>query len=299
MTHPSRSLALAACLLATPLLSFAAGCAHGGATTPDAAIPRAPRVAASRFAGLVGCFTMLDLGTGATLEYGGDECDVRTSPASTFKIPNALIAVDTGVVQDETTVLRWDGKERWRAQWNRDHSLASAMWHSTVWYFQQIAEQVGEPRYRAYLSAFRYGNADPSGEVTMFWLNGTLAISPREEVRFLASMYENKLPVSPRALSTVKRTLELRGEAIENVRDRLPFVDRIPAGTLLSGKTGSYLPENGKPGPLEAVGWFVGAVEREGHTWVFACRIRTSDEDKIGPEAARIAYEILQGEGML
>ncbi|MDI3285232.1 penicillin-binding transpeptidase domain-containing protein [Polyangium sp. 15x6] len=299
MTPRMRPLAAAAGLLAAPLLLLAAGCTHGAATVPDPSVPRTPKAAASRFSGLVGCFTMVELGTGETVEYGGDECDVRTSPASTFKIPNALIAVDTGVVQDETTVFRWDGKERWRATWNRDHSLATAMWHSTVWYFQRIAEQVGEPRYRAYLSAFRYGNADPSGDVTMFWLNDTLKISPREERRFLAALYENKLPVSPRATTVVKKTLELRGDAVEHVRDRHPFIDQIPATVVFSGKTGSALPGDGPPGPLGAIGWFVGALEKEGRTWVFACRIRSNDEKKIGPEAAKITYDILKSEGML
>ncbi|MDI1431065.1 penicillin-binding transpeptidase domain-containing protein [Polyangium sorediatum] len=300
MTVRSCSLARSARPFVAPLLLLlVAGCTHGAATVPDPGVPRTPPGAASRFAGLVGCFTMVELGTGETVEYGGEECDVRTSPASTFKIPNALIAVDTGVVQDENTVFRWDGKERWRATWNRDHSLATAMWHSTVWYFQRIAEQVGEPRYRAYLSAFQYGNADPSGDVTMFWLNDVLKISPREERRFLTALYENKLPVSPRAMTVVKKTLELRGDAIENVRDRLPFVDQIPAGVVFSGKTGSYLPDGGPPGPLGAIGWFVGAVEKQGRTWVFVCRIRSSDEKKIGPEAAKISYEILKGEGML
>ncbi|MRG90810.1 penicillin-binding transpeptidase domain-containing protein [Polyangium spumosum] len=287
------------CSLVAPLLLLAAGCTPATVVAPDPGVPRAPRGAETHFAGLAGCFTMVELGTGETVEYGGDECDVRTTPASTFKIPNALIAIDAGVVQDENTVFRWDGEERWRASWNRDHSLATAMWHSTVWYFQRIAEQVGEPRYRTYLSAFRYGNADPSGDVTMFWLNSKLTISPREERRFLAAMYEGKLPVSPRATSIVRRILELRGDAKEHVRDRHPFIDAIPEGVVLSGKTGSALAEDGTPAPLGAVGWFVGALEKEGRTWVFACRIRSKDENKIGPEAARITYEILRGEGML
>ena len=299
MSVLSGRFAGAARLLAAPLFLLAAGCTHATATVPDPGVPRTPRGAASHFAGVVGCFTMVELGTGETVEYGGDECDVRTTPASTFKIPNALIAIDTGVVQDESTVFRWDGKERWRATWNRDHTLATSMWHSTVWYFQRIAEQVGEPRYRTYLSAFRYGNADPSGDVTMFWLNGTLQISPREERRFLAALYENKLPVTPRATTIVKRILELRGDAAEHVRDRHPFIDSIPAGVLLSGKTGSDAPDEGPPRPLGVVGWFVGALETEGRTWVFATRLRSNDEKKIGPEAARITYEILRGEGML
>jgi len=283
-----------------PLALFAAtlvGCSSAVPDTAEAPPPQ-PDLAAY-FGGTRGCFTMFELGTKATIEYGGEECDVRTSPASTFKIPNALIGLDTGILKDESTVIAWDGVKRWNENWNRDHSLSTAMWYSVLPYFQKLAGEVGVERYRAYLAAFQYGNADPSGEVDMFWLNNTLQISPREETRFLAALYEGRLPVSEHAASTVKRILELRGEARERQRDRLPFVDELPEGARLSGKTGSHVPDEGKRGELDVVGWFVGAVEREGRTYVFACRLRSNDEKKIGPAAAKIAHQILRDKHFL
>lgn len=242
---------------------------------------------------------MRQLGSGETFELGGDECAERSLPASTFKIPNAIIALDTGVLKDETTVMKWDGEKRWNASWNRDHALPTSMWHSVVWFYQRIAKEVGADRYRTYLSSFHYGNADPSGDVTMFWLDGPLRISPREQIAFLTNLYEGKLKVAPRAVDIVKKTLELRGDAKEHVRERLPFVDKIPQNIILSGKTGSAFPDTRPLGPTDVVGWFVGAVEREGRRWVYACRIRSNDEKNIGPEAARIAYEILRERGIV
>lgn len=273
-------------------------------TTPmdQPAKPVTPEVAvdASRFFGDArGCFTMREMGSGETFEMGGDECGERSLPASTFKIPNAIIALDTGVLKDEKTFLKWDGIKRWNPEWDRDHALPTSMWHSVVWFYQVIAKQVGADRYRTYLSEFKYGNGDPSGEITMFWLNGPLRISPREQVTFLTTMYEGKLKVAPRAVEIVKKTLELRGEATEHVRKRLPFVDKIPENVVLSGKTGSAFPDTRPLGPTDVVGWFVGSVEKEGRRWVFATRIRSNDEEKIGPEAGRIAYEILHERGML
>lgn len=255
---------------------------------------------ATRFFGDTrGCFTMREMGSGETFELGGDECAERSLPASTFKIPNAIIALDTGVLKDEKTFLKWDGNKRWNSDWDRDHALPTSMWYSVVWFYQLIAKDVGADRYRTYLSAFNYGNADPSGDVTMFWLNGPLRISPREQVTFLTTMYEGKLKVAPRAVDIVKKTLELRGEATEHVRKRLPFVDKIPENVVLSGKTGSAMPDAKPLGPTDVVGWFVGSVERDGRRWVFASRIRSNDEKNIGPEAGRIAYEILHERGML
>jgi beta-lactamase class D len=247
-----------------------------------------------------GCFTMLEIGKNEVFELGGDECGERTLPASTFKIPNAIIALDSGVLKDETTVLKWDGEKRWMADWNRDHALPTSMWYSVVWFYQRIAKDVGADRYRKYLAGFHYGNEDPSGDVTKFWLNSTLLISPREQVAFLQNLYENKLPVSPKSVETVKKILELRGEAKNHVRERLPFVDKIPENVVLSGKTGSEWPNEKKTlGPTDVVGWFVGSLEKDGRRWVFASRLRSNDEKKIGPYAGQVAYDILHDRGML
>lgn len=275
------------------------GCGHDGRPANEAIAP-SKEAKSDPFGGARGCFALREIGSAESLELGGEECGERSLPASTFKIPNALIAIDLGILQDEKSVLPWDGKARWNADWNRDHSLSTAMWYSVVWYFQDIATKVGTERYKKYLESFDYGNADPSGDVTMFWLDKPLSISPREQIRFLQSLYTGKLPVSPKAMEVVKKTLELRGDAKEHVRKRLPFVDEIPENVVLSGKTGSALPDDDKAlGPVDVVGWFVGAVQRDGRQWVFATRIRSNDAKRIGPEAARIAYGLLRERGLL
>jgi len=45
-----------------------------------------------------------------------------------------------------------------------------------------------------WLERLHYGNADTSGEVTQYWLNGTLRISPEEQVDFLRQFYDRTLP---------------------------------------------------------------------------------------------------------
>ena len=60
----------------------------------------------------------------------------RYLPASTFKIPHALFALDAGTVQDEFQLFRWDGTRRDIESWNRDQDLRSSMRNSTVWVYQ-------------------------------------------------------------------------------------------------------------------------------------------------------------------
>jgi beta-lactamase class D len=277
------------------------GCAHALAALGPGAMPAAPVVASGPILAAkeepgLRCFLWMNVvDRRAVSPRGGDECDVRSTPASTFKIPNALIALEANVI-DEHTVLPWDGQSTWNPQWNRDQDLSSAITNSVVWYFQRVAESVGRERYQTYLPAFRYGNAEPGPVLTQFWLDDSLRISPREQAAFLSALYAGELPVRAAAADAVKEILELRGPRIVDLRDRLPFVDRIPAGTVLSGKTGTSVRPRAEGGSV-AVGWFVGAVEHPGDgrpPIVFAARIRSDDAAIGGAAAARFAFDELE-----
>ena len=128
------------------------------------------------------------------LAYDVERAQKRFMPASTFKVPHALFALDAGAVRDEFQVIRWDGVKRDFDGWNQDQTLRSSMRHSTVWVYQQFAREIGEVREKEYLTRIQYGNADPSGGVDRFWLDGALRISAMEQVDFLRKLYRNELP---------------------------------------------------------------------------------------------------------
>ncbi|GAA6130226.1 class D beta-lactamase [Halopseudomonas sabulinigri] len=118
----------------------------------------------------------------------------RFSPASTFKIPHTLMALDAGAVKDEFQVFPWDGTQHSYAGHNQDQTLRSAMRHSTVWVYRGFASAIGEPKARAYLQKLNYGNADPSVDAGDYWIDGKLAISAEEQIAFLQQLYRNQLP---------------------------------------------------------------------------------------------------------
>ncbi len=175
-------------------------------------------------------------------------------PASTFKIPHALIALETHVVADaDKEVIRWDGVMRDIAQWNKDHTLRSAMEFSVVPVFQQIARRIGEERMKAYVESFQYGNRDIGGApVDKFWLEGNLRISPLEQVHFLRRFYRAELPVSARSLAIVK--------------DIIPAEEAGDA--TIHAKTGT-VQRHGKP----VLGWLVGYAEKGDNVSIFALNI--------------------------
>jgi len=117
----------------------------------------------------------------------------RYLPASTFKIPHALFALDAGAVRDEFQIFKWDGTHRDIETWNRDQDLRSSMRYSVVWVYQHFAREIGLEKEGLYLRKIDYGNTDPSG-ADPFWLDGNLRISAQEQIAFLRRLYRNELP---------------------------------------------------------------------------------------------------------
>ena len=125
--------------------------------------------------------------------YDSKRAGRRYSPASTFKIPHSLFALDAGILRDEFQVIRWDGVKRSIEAWNEDQNLRSAMRNSTVWVYEGFAQQLGDARETAYMRKIAYGNAAAGGSAP-FWVEGELAISADEQIAFLRKLYRNELP---------------------------------------------------------------------------------------------------------
>jgi len=145
-------------------------------------------------AGVRGTMVLVDERSGLHGLHNPERAEQRFIPASTFKIPHALFALDAGVLRDEFQVFDWDGTEHDIASWNGDQDLRGSMRNSVIWVYQQIALEIGEPAERSYLERIGYGNADPSGALESFWLDGKLGISAREQVAFLQRLFRNELP---------------------------------------------------------------------------------------------------------
>ena len=212
-----------------------------------------------------GCFLLYQVGVGEVRRNPATSCSVRVSPQSTFKIPHALAALDAAVLADESAVLKYDGHPVDQALWATDHTLVTAMRFSVVWFFQEMARRLGADRERKYLNAFDYGNKDASSGLTTFWLGGSLAISPEEQIEFLNKLYGNRLPVSARAVEIVRRVLVQPSGAVTNATGEHPFARPWPSDAIVSAKTGS-----GPTADRRAVRWLVGHLRRGAREWLFA-----------------------------
>ena len=216
---------------------------------------------ADMFQGFDGTFVMYDEGAGRYTVFNKARSETRFSPCSTFKVFHALIGLDSGVLDrdDARTLMKWNGKPSSIAAWNHDQTLASAMRHSVVWYFQRVAAGIGEERMRR--DRIGYGNRDISGGLTRFWLQSSLKISPREQVGLLRALFNGSLPFAAEDIAVVKRDITLSSKD----------------GVRFMGKTGSGSDGTGR----SAIGWFVGGVETQHNRWSFAVNIQ-------GPDASGI-----------
>jgi beta-lactamase class D len=238
------------------------------------------------------CFLLHEIGVGELRRAPDSACAMRVSPQSTFKIPHALAALDAGVVDGPDTTFKYDGHAVDFPVWARDHSLATAMRYSVVWYFQQIAQRLGVMREREYLQKFRFGNADVSGGLTTFWLGRSLLVTPEEELRFLLRLYANDLPVSRRAMDTVRQILVQPAGRVVNATGEHPFDAPWPTGTVVTAKTGGGPDSSG-----DGVRWLVGYVQRGGRSWVFVTCIVGRDVDPLA--ALDLAARALREEKVL
>ncbi|MDR6550602.1 beta-lactamase class D [Paenibacillus qinlingensis] len=256
--------------LALATLLFAGGTAL--AALPVHAAPKESKLPCQElFHDMQGTLVIKNLKTDRTFVCNSERSQQRFTPESSFKVPNALIGLEVAAVQDEYDVKRWDGVVRPFEVWNRDHSLASAMRASAIWYYQAMARDIGAERMKSYVNRLQYGNMDISGGIDTFWLNSSLKISAEEQVGFMEELVEETLPFQEQTMKTVKRIM------IDNDQDDY----------TVHGKTGTRLSDMG-------LGWYVGYVERGKTDWVFATNV-----DSSGTTAKTVTMEALKRLGIL
>ncbi len=229
-----------------------------------------------RGAGVEGTMVIASRDGKETYVFNKGRAKKRFSPASTFKIPNTLIALQEGAIKDEKEVIRWDGKDKGFEAWNRDQTLVTAFPASCVWFYQELAKRIGDRKYVLWLSKLGYGNGVTGSDVTTFWLNGQLKIFAKEQVAFLRRLYEENLTFNSEHMRLLKR---------------LMIVEENP-GYTLRAKTGWAMRTNPQQG------WYVGYVETGKRVWFFATNmeIRKKGDEKL---RRQLTMEALKAKGII
>lgn len=230
------------------------------------------------FDGHDGCIVTYDKANEKYFRYNELRCTERFVPASTFKIPNSLIGLETGVIKDADFVIKWDGIERWISGWNKDHTLRTAIQVSCIPYYQELARRVGREKMETYIDALSYGNGIIGEKIDTFWLDNSLKISADEEVEFLKRFYDYNLPFSKRSIDIVKEIMS------EEIYDESKMKFKTGAGQK---KDGIW------------VGWLVGYVEKEKNVFFFVFNVEGKTFEETALLRNRASREILKSLGII
>jgi beta-lactamase class D len=219
--------------------------------------------------GFPGSFMIWCPQTDSTYFYNAADTGKGYLPASTFKILNTLISLETGIMKSEKDTQHWDKVVRWVDNWNQDLDLQHAYKYSCVWFYQRLARKIGRQRMNKFLRLCDYGNVDTTGAIDGFWLNGSLRINHRQQIQLLAGIKNETLPFAKSTFQITKRIM------IQDSGSN--YIIRAKTGWVDDGKT--------------AIGWYVGWLEKEGKTYYFSTRVY-ADANKTPASFANARIEI-------
>ena len=208
-----------------------------------------------------GCFALMDNGTGKFTVYNlARYRDSSYLPASTFKIVNSLIGLQTGKIVNDSMVIKWDGVKRQFESWNKDLNMYEAFRVSAVPYYQEVARRIGKDTMQFWLDSLSYGTKKITTAIDTFWLDNSLKITPDEELGLVKRLYFDQLPFFKTYQEIVKRAMLFENNA--NYR--------------LAYKTGwGFWNEKTR----KHIGWIVGWIEENQHPYFFVLNVESADRN--------------------
>lgn len=234
--------------------------------------------------GVEGCFLLKSLKSGQVYAYNPMRCEQGFIPASTFKIVNSIIALETGVAPDENLLIKWDSVPRQVPSWNQDHTMKTAFQASCVPYYQEIAARIGTLKMQEWVNKLQFGQMDIRDEtLTDFWLKGNSKITPYQEMDFLERLMNKALPIKPSTLHKLNDIMLIATDS---------------SGVIMRGKTGWGIVGD------KNIGWFVGTIERpDGERFIFVnnleAKVGSISDDKFMMCRKTIVGEVLHKMGVI
>ncbi len=224
-----------------------------------------------------GCVLVYDLERNKYVAKIGESCGTRLAPHSSFKIPLALMAFESGVLKDESSSRKWDGQKKMLKAWEKNHTAQTWMSDSVVWFSQRLTQEMGMEKVKSDLARYQYGNQDMSGGLTEAWLGRSLQISPLEQIDFLRRAWGRELASE---------------EATQKMLAILPLAD-VQDG-VLKGKTGSSGLYSMKPLGTALIGWYIGYYTYQDKTFAVSSSYQDKAKDGESDRPGLIALEQLK-----
>jgi beta-lactamase class D len=176
-------------------------------------------------------------------------------PASTFKIVNSLIGLETGKIVDEKMMIKPVTLQPSRPECDREMTMKEAFTLSCLPYYQEVAKMIGKDSMQLFLDTLGYGsryNRAVINKIDSFWIDNSIKITADEQLGLVKKLYFDQLPFQKRTQRVVKDVMLVEKNA----------------NYSLSYKTGWGYKEDGK-----SIGWIVGWIEENKHPYPFVLNI--------------------------
>lgn len=219
--------------------------------------------------------------------YNSALAKTRRSPCSTFKIISSLVALENGIIDPDDSTRKWSGEIFWNEKWNNDIDFSGAFHESCVWYFREVIDEIGQELMQEELDRLLYGNCDISDwegrlntnnnnrALTGFWIESSLAISPKEQTEVMERIFGEDSVYSETVRNELKEVMLVETQKEEDI--------------CVYGKTGM-----GKAEGVTVDAWFVGFAENAGENIYFCVYLgRTDDKNVTSAAAKEIALRLV------
>src|ERR1700741_148124 len=166
---------------------------------------------------LEGMFVLYNAETKKYIAYNPSLLQQSTTPASTFNIITSLIAIEEHILDDENSILKWNGIVSKNPESNKDKSLDVAFRRNIDWFFWELRKKIGS-KMRHWLDTLHYGNYPITGEMdsirineqgkdTFLVVSPSIRITPQQQLAFMERLYKNDLPFSKRSIGIIKKLM--------------------------------------------------------------------------------------------
>jgi beta-lactamase class D len=216
---------------------------------------------------VVGTFGMFDNSRGDFTIYDLDRFKKPVSPAQTFHIFHTLVALHTGKLADDSSQVVANDSTALSL------SIYQGFRKNSVPHFQTLSAIIGKDTLKYWMDSVKYGNKKIGNELTQFWMNDSLTISPDEQLGLIKRLYFRQHPFRASVQEQVKKMMVV----VNNAQYQMAY----QLGVVVRGD--------------KKQAWVVGWIEENRHVYPFVVSYTAAldaDTDAVGKKLSEdiLAY---------
>ena len=208
-------------------------------------------------AGMQGSFALLENGTEQfTIHNLSKYKDSAMAPAATFYIVPALIGVDQGIINHHDTTLNLNDSAQ---------------------FYKAVIAKIGRQQILKVLDSLHYGKGIASADSTHFWEDGSLVITPDEQLGLIKRVYFKDLFFQKKSQEKLKKMILME----DNSNYRLSYITGIDT---TANKNAA---------------WVLGYVEENQHPYFFVLNTNANNSANLTDNNINLLKKILLQQGFL